>query len=460
MGADPTTSVVVIATEAPDQARALVDTVLSCTDGSFEVMLADSRAGWRAARGSEVCLIDGDIVLRRGWLPTLRAALHSAPDVGAVGPSSDMGEHAWHGPSPGDAPPHGRRSFAPGLWFETERLTGCAILARRAALEQIGGLDQPEGLSERLRAAGWRLLSMGEPAAERHLPQPTAHPPAPFILGAPRSGTTLLRMMLDAHPQLAIPPETHFIPELLGAWDGAEDPLGAFVETLIGHPRWHSFHLDAEELRRRLTNPRAETPGDAIRAFYTLYADGQGKPRWGDKTPPYVRAMPRIAGVLPEAHFIHVIRDGRDVAASLRRVWFGPSEIEESALLWRDRVLAARRLGQEVPRYTEVRYERLVAEPRVILRRLCVKLELPFRPVMLSYHRRAEERLREDDLSDIETTTELAEGTDRNVIHQHLLRPPDESRVGKWREELSPDEQRRFFSVAGNLLQRLGYPIA
>src|SRR2546430_13399132 len=81
-------------------------------------------------------------------------------------------------------------------------------------------------------------------------------PPAPFVVGVPRSGTTLLRLMLDAHPELAIPPETHFLPKLIKACRDAEqagsDPGERAVEIITHHRRWPDFGLAEADLRARM----------------------------------------------------------------------------------------------------------------------------------------------------------------------------------------------------------------
>jgi hypothetical protein len=154
---------------------------------------------------------------------------------------------------------------------------------------------------------------------------------APFLVGVPRSGTTMLRFMIDAHPDVAIPPETGFV-AAAAAEDGPLDPEG-LVRLLTTFPpdipTWPDFNLSAEDLRSAIGALDRFTPAAAIRAFYKLYAGRHGKTRWGDKTPMYLHSMRAIGELLPEARFVHIIRDGRDVAVSLRRQWFAPSrEIE------------------------------------------------------------------------------------------------------------------------------------
>ena len=167
----------------------------------------------------------------------------------------------------------------------------------------------------------WRQLVApdgGRPMSAARSGAEVDRAPAPFIVGAGRSGTTLLRLMLDAHPSLAIPAETHFIPALARACTSGRDPMAAFVSTLLGHARW---------------------------------PEQQRKTRWGDKTPPYQNQMILIQSLLPEAHFIYMIRDGRDVALSIRELWFSPGGIEETARWWVERIQQGRRQAPRLAHY-------------------------------------------------------------------------------------------------------------
>jgi hypothetical protein len=292
--------------------------------------------------------------------------------------------------------------------------------------------------------------------------------PAPFVVGVARSGTTLLRLMLDAHPLLTIPPETHFVPKLIShceRWieEGATEAQvreRAF-ELITTHPRWDDFGLDVEELRGRLAAHDRLTPGDAARSFYEAYAAREGKPRWGDKSPPYTWKAPRIQRGLPEARFIHLIRDGRDVALSLSEVSWGPGQVEDAARKWMDELGRARRRARRlVPgTYMEARYEDLVADPEPTLRRVADFVDLPWDAAMLSYHHRAEERMREvvRELKPLGGGTITAE--ERVRQHELVSRPPSQSRAGRWRTEMSPEDRAAFESVAGRMLKKLGYEV-
>jgi Sulfotransferase family len=282
-------------------------------------------------------------------------------------------------------------------------------------------------------------------------------PPAPFVVGVARSGTTLLRLMLDAHPQLAIPPETHFIPKVVKACEQAGDPHQRVFELLTTHRRWPDYRLDANELRERLDRIQPLTAGDALRAFYGLYAERQGKPRWGDKSPSYVRRMRRIASALPEAHFIHLVRDGRDVALSQVEVDFGPAAVADAARDWAEGIGKARRQARRLRHYLELRFEDLVAEPEPVLRTVCQFVELRWDPAMLRYHEGAEERM-----SEVARDFERGGGPAipaavRAGRHTRVAEPPQRERVGRWRTAMSPSDREAFEAVAGELLTELGY---
>jgi hypothetical protein len=287
----------------------------------------------------------------------------------------------------------------------------------------------------------------------------TAHPPAPFVVGVTRSGTTLLRLMLDAHPELAIPPETHFLPSVIEA--AREQGDGGLAEIIVADRHWGDFALDADEYRRRADALGSDDPGEVARGFYLLYAEMQGKPRWGDKTPQYLKAMRAIEGIIPEARFVHLIRDGRDAALSrASRVLKDPPPQSEVATRWKRRVLRARRDARALGHYLEARYEDLVSDPEPTLRRICEFIELDYDPAMLEYHRHAEDRL-------AEMARDLPErpgqprrpAAHRLEAHALTAEPPRTDRVARWREQMNAADQAAWSEAAGDLLAELGYDV-
>jgi Sulfotransferase family len=324
---------------------------------------------------------------------------------------------------------------------------------------ELGELETPRRASPVRRIA----LRAREMRARRAINRRVASgevAPAPFIVGATRSGTTLLRLMLDAHPDMAIPSESHFIPDLIKAYRLESASPERLAEVVTAHRRWGDFHLDAEELRERFRAIDPINPGDAIRAFFELYAEREGKSRWGDKTPGYVREMHRIESVLPEARFIHLIRDGRDVALSVLGMNWGPSTVPEAAFRWKKRILRAREQVPRIDHYVEVRYEDLVLDTGATLRRVCEFIELPYDEAMLEYHERAPQRLQEK-ARDLDRGPEKEPQSAEARLESHALatEPPDPERVGRWRTEMSAEDRAVYEQLAGDLLADLGYEV-
>lgn len=287
------------------------------------------------------------------------------------------------------------------------------------------------------------------------------HPPFPFIVGAPRSGTTLLRLMLDSHPGLAIPPETGFLPRAarLGFLPWSLRPRLFHLATR-STPAWPDFHLDQSEFRQSLEQIRPFTVSEGIRAFYRLYAQRHDKSRWGDKTPLYAIEMPAIRSLLPEAHFIHIIRDGRDVALSLRKTWFTPSkDISTLARYWVRIVTTARMQGRNSSTYFELRYEDLLADTEGKLRAICRFLQLDFDPGMLEYWRNAPIRLAEHEGRYRRDGTVVVSRDERLEQQRLTTYPPQLDRAGGWREVMPEQEAKVFRGVAGRLLAELGYEL-
>ena len=266
--------------------------------------------------------------------------------------------------------------------------------------------------------------------------------PPVLVLGVRRSGTTLLRVILDRHSQLAIPDESYFIPQLADRHRGPID-VNAFVDDLRRLPTLREWDVDVEAVRARLRP--GQSPGDAIGAVYEAYAEGQSKERWGDKTPMYMQRLPMLERLFPTALYVHLIRDGRDCALSfaqmpegiVTRSWAHPQDAAGFACQWRAEIVAARELRKHVgPRMLEVRYEQLVAEPEHVLLQICDHVGLSFEPAMLDY------------ASSVDVT--------RQPHQQSLTRPPTPG-LRDWTTEMPPTDVLAFEAVAGDVLAELGY---
>jgi hypothetical protein len=270
--------------------------------------------------------------------------------------------------------------------------------------------------------------------------------------------------MLDSHPELAIPPETGFLtlgPKLKGRGDELRE---RFFRAIISYPNtspsWPDFEIPEEVFRAALAEVSPFTVPEGYRTFYRLYAARFGKSRWGDKTPLYCLSLDIIRELLPEARFIHIIRDGRDTTLSLRKMWFTPGfEIETQADYWRNCVLTARRAGVGRRDYLEVRYEGLILNTRETLTQICTFIDLENNDAMLSYYTRTPLRLREHKGRSLPDGTPLLTHEQRLWQQQRTMEPPDPACVFKWKSAMSPEERARFNLVAGDLLRELGYEI-
>lgn len=268
--------------------------------------------------------------------------------------------------------------------------------------------------------------------------------------------------MLDSHPQVAIPPETGFVPAALTLKGEGDSLRRAFFDLLTGFPPglcgWQDFKLDASAFAQALAAIHPFTVAEGLRCFYRLYAARFQKGRWGEKTPGYVHSMLQIEAVLPEARFVHVIRDGRGVALSLRQMWFAPGrDMRSLASYWALQVREGRSQGAKAGHYLEVRFEDLVLHTERELRRICAFGGLPFAADMLEYHRRVPQRLEEHEGRTRADGTVFMSKEARWKQQQHTRFQPDASKIGSWRHGMTAAERAEFEAAAGDILSELGY---
>ena len=260
-----------------------------------------------------------------------------------------------------------------------------------------------------------------------------------FIIGSERSGTTLLRVMLDAHPRLHIPRESHFITELLKFYL-PEKPLrgneifDAF-ELVRSQKRWREWNVDDEVIVDKLKRFDSLTLADFIDLLFTHVTCLENKVRWGDKTPSYVLIIDKIKRLFPDAKFIHVVRDGRDVCLSLLdRGWHG-EWLRSIAERWAWTVTTGRQLGTQIgsDSYIEIKYEDLVTDSKSVLHQLCDFLNERYSETMLSFYERSNGKV-----------------ADREAhVHRKLTRKPNLGDIDRWTREMSLIQVITVESVAG-----------
>jgi Sulfotransferase family len=260
-----------------------------------------------------------------------------------------------------------------------------------------------------------------------------------FIVGSARSGTTLLRILLNAHPDVAVPPESRFVTEL---WHGRDEvDADEFLAELRDHRRFKVWDLPIEAVRDELVGSPVPYPA-AIEAAYRAYAKHRDKTVYGDKTPRYVEHVPLLAKLWPEAKFIHQIRDGRNVALSYADVPFGPKDVAGAARLWKGRVVAGMDAGRALAgRYMEVRYEDFIEDFESSAKLIVDFLGIEFDHAMLEYTERAR-----DDI--------LPRAAKYNP---NVGKPVGAAQKRSWQESMPDSQVRVFEAIAGDLLSELGY---
>ncbi len=273
-----------------------------------------------------------------------------------------------------------------------------------------------------------------------------------FVVGAARSGTTLLQQMLDHHSSFAFPWESHFIPffhrwlalygnlEKSGNRERLIRDIAIYVQEIYppepGQEWVPGLHSAAPQLAE-MSGPSFSSVVDTLFRFATR---DRLPRRWGDKTPIYVNSLPVLLQLFPGARFVHIIRDGRDVAASVLNLKWGPNSVYAAAHKWKTSVNNGLRFAENHPdKIHALSYECLIDNPERELRAICAFLGEEYEPAMLEFHMDAARRV---------------PGLE---IHRRVAEPVNRARIQRWRNDLSAGQIRIYEAVAGDLLASLQY---
>jgi hypothetical protein len=275
--------------------------------------------------------------------------------------------------------------------------------------------------------------------------------PYVFFVGCPRSGTTLLGRIGDAHPELAVIHESRWIADWWEKRTGLTregNVTPGLLARLREHPRFAKLGIDTAALDALLTDgERAVTYRDFVTALFDLYGELRDKRLVGDKTPRYVRSIQTLSALWPDTRFVHLLRDGRDVCLSVLDWQKGAPNfstwdedaVSTTALWWEWQVRLGREAGAELgpDRYYELQYESLLDDPERECTALCGFLGLPYDAAMLRFH---EARMRDDP------------GLDAKKAWR-----PVTPGLRTWESQLPAADVVRFEAAAGALLHELGY---
>jgi hypothetical protein len=265
-----------------------------------------------------------------------------------------------------------------------------------------------------------------------------------FIVGCPRSGTTLLRWMLDSHSEIAVTPETHFGANYVRNRDrfgveGEPSARSALLDDFCRSAGFREMAIDESRFRARAQSDPTD-PWLPLRVAMQDFGRRRKSVIVGEKTPSHAVHIEALSEAFPDARFLILRRDPRAVVASWHRTTWSKRTSTEVSEKWRRYSQAMRRACRSLPhRCLEIRYEELVSDPTAELKTICAFLGTTFDPGMLFYHERD------------------ASSPDEGVDFELTFEPPNPSRIDAWRAETPARELRRIEAICGHEMVVYGY---
>ncbi len=280
-----------------------------------------------------------------------------------------------------------------------------------------------------------------------------------FLVGAARSGTTLLQYMLRSHPDIYFPTaESHFIipfyrrREEYGDLSNRDNMISLLSDIYRARKRFfdedmNNVEFDAGEMADLLLHEQRTTFPQVVAGLYEANARVENKRSWGDKTPYYILHLPTILEIFPNARIIHLIRDGRDCSISMlkRKHDLQIFSTYHAAATWKKYVNAGQQFGRSHPDcYHEIRYEDILDKPEYSMLQL-------FRFLGEQQHDVS------GYFSEHEGKRENADAAGRKT--PLVGKPIKKDNQQKWRQLMSNRQVRTFEAIAGDVLARNGYPL-
>lgn len=263
-----------------------------------------------------------------------------------------------------------------------------------------------------------------------------------FVCGCQRSGTTLLGSLLGSHSRCVATPESQFVTDVY-RWHAARGTTFDLARTLAQINKHFRFKLWNLEVSVQDAESAGVSTYEGLIAYlvktYAVGVEKENADVWTDHTPAHVESAATLSKLFPDAKFVHLVRDGRAVASSIKSLDWGVNDMRQLSHKWIARVghgLAAEtHLGDRVMR---VRYEDLTGDPEGTLRRICEFAELSY-----------------------EAQMPTGDGflVPKYTKKQHDLvgTPPDPARANAWMKRLSPEDIEVFEYSSRDMLECLGY---
>jgi hypothetical protein len=275
-----------------------------------------------------------------------------------------------------------------------------------------------------------------------------------FIIGRERSGTTLLRTLFDAHPNVSIPIEFHFIWLMYNKYYNRKtwtiQQLENFYKELICLPRFHLLTIDKEKLHQDLISMAGEnnysTICKTVLANYISFFDKKELLILGDKCPVYAVHIKKILKAFPEAQIIHLTRDYRDNVLSMLRANIESHVFSSLVYRWKYYNRKVKNAAKVFPdSFITIRYEDLVSDPTVNLKKICNFLKLPYIEETLEFYKKKDDFMRVYPKGVFES------------IHSNLFKPVSADHVFVWKKKMGPYRVRLADSIVGADAEFWGY---
>ena len=270
-----------------------------------------------------------------------------------------------------------------------------------------------------------------------------------FIIGSGRSGNTLLRSILSGNSDISIPPESYRFPFAIKKFHifnnrNWEDIISQVLKEFEDCKEFYTWEIDIKDVQKRLENiaDSKRTLSNIFDELFCTYAEKHSPKSkiWGDKTPMNTLYLDWIGPVFPYSKFVHIIRDGRDVASSYLKMGRYDT-ILEAVNRWINSIELAQSFGSKIKEnYMEIRYEELVTNTESEIQRICDFLNIQYDSAMLD-HTKQVGKLGDTDKSH----------------HSNLSKPISSESIGKWKSNLSESDQESITKLLHKHLNRLGY---
>jgi len=267
-----------------------------------------------------------------------------------------------------------------------------------------------------------------------------------FVYGCARSGTSLLSRILNSHPNISVPYESHlyntFAPWLkhYGDLNTEKNRLNLIndMSTVL-----HDWTPNIDPIAALNATTQYDFDGIIDGVMYSL-AQKEGKSRWGDKSPWHVFYWKEIYKAFPNAKIIHIVRDGRDSSASWQKARFGPKHFLVLAERWRDYLLTVDECRAVIApeNFLDIQYEEILKDPELTIKKICSFLGEEYSPEMLEFHK-----------------NKTPYPTDKTNL-ANLTKPLMQDNAQKWKKNLTKDEIRIFEAIAKKQLEQYNYEVS